>query len=68
MSLWIVLGEFVFHRIRVRILDGGSAETLRPVPGTPPFPVAKQELSPGDADRPAIEPVRSSPGGTIPAE
>jgi serine/threonine protein kinase len=35
MSLWIVPGEFVFHRIRVRMLDGGSAETLRPVLSTP---------------------------------
>lgn len=35
MSLWIVPGEFVFHRIRVRMLDGGNAETLRPVLSTP---------------------------------
>lgn len=34
LSLWIHGGgnEFVFHRIRVRMLDGGTAETLRPVP------------------------------------
>lgn len=43
MSLWIVPGEFVFHRIRVRMLDGGSAETLRPVLSTPSAPVAPQE-------------------------
>ena len=47
MSLWIVPGgnEYVFHRIRVRMLDGGSAETLRPVPSTPSVPVATQEPS-----------------------
>ncbi len=35
LSLWIHGGgsEFVFHRIRVRPLDGGNAESLRPVPG-----------------------------------
>jgi hypothetical protein len=38
--------EFVFHRIRVRMLDGGSVETLPPVPNTPPVPVAKQETPP----------------------
>ena len=45
MGLWIHPGgnEFVFHRIRVRMLDGGSAETLRPVLGTPSVPVATQE-------------------------
>ncbi len=33
LSLWVHGGgnEFVFHRIRVRMLDGGTAETLRPV-------------------------------------
>ena len=47
MSLWIVPGgnEYVFHRIRVRMLDGGSVESLRPVPSTPPVPVATQEPS-----------------------
>ncbi len=39
MCLWIVPGEFVFHRIRVRMLDGGNAETLRPVLTTPLVPV-----------------------------
>ena len=43
MSLWILPGhEFVFHRIRVRMLDGGSAETLRPVLSTPSAPVTPQ--------------------------
>lgn len=34
LSLWIQGGgnEIVFHRIRVRALDGGTVETLRPVP------------------------------------
>ncbi len=33
VSLWIHPGnEFVFHRIRVKILDDGTAETLRAVP------------------------------------
>ena len=33
MSLWVHGGgnEFVFHKIRVRMLDGGTAETLRPI-------------------------------------
>ena len=46
LSLWIHPdgNEFVFHRIRVRMLDGGSVEMLRPVPSTPPVPVAKQDL------------------------
>ncbi len=43
MSLWIVPGEFVFHRIRVRMLDGGSAQTLRPVLGTLLAPAAPKE-------------------------
>ena len=45
VSLWIHPGgnEFVFHRIRVRMLDGGSVETLRPVLSTPSVPVATQE-------------------------
>ena len=36
VSLWIHPGgnEFVFHRIRIRMLDGGTAETLRPVSQT----------------------------------
>jgi hypothetical protein len=36
MSIWIYPGgnEYVFHRIRIRMLDGGSVETLRPVPST----------------------------------
>jgi serine/threonine protein kinase len=38
--------EFVFHRIRVRMHDGGSVETLPPVPSSPPVPVAKQETPP----------------------
>ncbi|MGE0758924.1 MAG: DUF1080 domain-containing protein, partial [Pirellulaceae bacterium] len=44
LSLWIFPGgnEYVFHRIRVRTLDGGSAETLRPFPGTPLAPAAAQ--------------------------
>lgn len=47
MSLWIVPGgnEFVFHRIRVRMLDGGSVQSLRPIPSTPSVPVATQEPS-----------------------
>ena len=34
VSLWIHPGgnEFVFHRIGVRMLDGGTVESLRPVP------------------------------------
>ena len=43
MCLWIVPGEFVFHQIRVRMLDGGSAETLRPVLSTSSAPVAPQK-------------------------
>jgi serine/threonine protein kinase len=43
MSLWIVPGEFVFHRIRVRMLDGGSAATLRPVLTTPSASAAAQD-------------------------
>ncbi len=45
ISLWITPGgnEYVFHRIRVRILDGGSVETLRPVLSPPSNPVATQE-------------------------
>ena len=37
LRLWIYGGrnEFVFHRIRVRTLDGGNAESLRPVPNAP---------------------------------
>lgn len=36
LSLWIHGGgnEFVFHRIRVRMLDGGTAQTLRTVPSS----------------------------------
>ena len=47
MSLFIGSGdiEFVFHRIRVRMLDGGSVQSLRPVPSTPSVPVATQEPS-----------------------
>lgn len=43
MALWIHPGgnEFVFHQIRVRMLDGSTIETLRPVPVTPPIPVTK---------------------------
>lgn len=42
LSLWIHGGrnEFVFHRIRVRPLDGGNAESLRPVPSAAPIPVS----------------------------
>jgi hypothetical protein len=38
LSLWIQGGgnEFVFHRIRVRMLDGGSVESLRPLPVATP--------------------------------
>ncbi len=41
VSLWIHPGgnEFVFHQIRVRTLDGGSVETLRPVLSTLSVPV-----------------------------
>lgn len=43
VSLWINPGgnEFTFHRIRVRILDGGSAESLRTVlrPSPPGLPL-----------------------------
>ncbi len=37
MSLWIFPGrnEFVFHRIRVRMLDGGTADSLRPISNSP---------------------------------
>jgi lysophospholipase L1-like esterase len=31
LSMWIFGDPFVFHRIRARMLDGGTAETLRPV-------------------------------------
>ena len=46
VSLWIHPGgnEFVFHRIRVRMLDGGTAESLRPVPSNQPVAPAKKEL------------------------
>jgi len=42
LSLWVHAGgsEFVFHRIRVRMLDGGTADSLRPVPGEALVPVA----------------------------
>jgi serine/threonine protein kinase len=42
LSLWIHGGgnEFVFHRIRVRPLDGGNAESLRPAPSAAPIPVS----------------------------
>ena len=45
MSLWIppAGNEFVFHRIRVRMLDGSTAESLRPIPSTPPVSEEKQE-------------------------
>ena len=53
MGLWIHPGgnEFVFHRIRVRILDGGTAESLRPIPSAPPVVEGKQESSTIDADQ-----------------
>ena len=46
VSLWIHPGgnEFVFHRIRVRMLDGGTAESLRPVSSNQPVAPAKKEL------------------------
>ena len=45
MSLWIHPGgnEFVFHRIRVRMLDCSTAESLRPFPSTPPGSETKHE-------------------------
>jgi serine/threonine protein kinase/formylglycine-generating enzyme required for sulfatase activity len=54
LSLWIQPGgnEFVFHHIRVRLLDGGTATAVRPVApatledNTPPLAVA-----PFDADQ-----------------
>jgi len=51
VSLWINPGgnEFVFHRIRVRMLDGGTAESLRPVPSNPPVPEGKQDAPPAPA-------------------
>jgi formylglycine-generating enzyme required for sulfatase activity len=38
LSLWIQAGgsEYVFHRIRVRMLEGGTAEPLRPAKNTIP--------------------------------
>jgi hypothetical protein len=38
LSLWIQGGgnEFLFHRIRVRMLDGGTAQSLRPIPVAAP--------------------------------
>lgn len=37
MSLWVQAGrnELIFHRIRIRMLDGGTAETLRAIPNVP---------------------------------
>ena len=42
LSLWIQGGgnEFVFHRIRVRMLDGGTAESLRAIPIATPSPAS----------------------------
>ena len=61
MSLWIPEGghEFTVHRIRVRMLDGETATTLRPVPRTLPTdgnaPLAATGW-PADAPPPAIAP------------
>ncbi|MBC7816031.1 MAG: formylglycine-generating enzyme family protein, partial [Planctomycetaceae bacterium] len=51
VSLWIHPGgnEFVFHRIRIRMLDGGTAETLRPVPSAPQFVTPLLAIAPFDA-------------------
>jgi serine/threonine protein kinase/formylglycine-generating enzyme required for sulfatase activity len=48
LSLWVYGGgnEFVFHRIRVRMLHGGVADALRPVPSALPPAVAKPESPP----------------------
>ena len=55
LSLWVHGGEaeFVFHRIRVRTLDGGTADSLRPVP-LEPSQIA--ERRPADAPSPAVAP------------
>jgi serine/threonine protein kinase len=52
-NLWTHGGgnTFVFHRIRIRMLDGGTAESLRPVPSNPPIPTAKPKpLEESDED------------------
>jgi serine/threonine protein kinase len=57
VSIWIHAGgnEYVFHRIRVRTLDGGSVETLRPVASTRPEPVSEV--------KPMVEPTpQTQPG------